>query len=428
MINQNINIGLLGFGTVGGGVAAVLAKNAAAINARAGCNLRIKAALVRDLSKNREAAGTPLTTAAADILRDDDVHIVAELMGGVEPARTYVLEALRRKKSVVTANKDLLALHAEEIFRVAEENGQDVYFEGAVAGGIPIIAAIRASLTANDISSVMGIINGTTNYILTAMTEQGREFAAVLREAQELGYAESDPTADVAGLDAARKLAILATLAFHTQVSLTDVYVEGITDITASDISYARELGCVIKLLAIARKTDEGVEARVHPALLPERHPLATVRDVFNAVYVVGDALGESMFYGRGAGALPTASAVLSDIIQVARNRNTGGQGRLGLDADQRLPVKPARDYRSSYYIRLKVKDEPRVFASLASFFAEADISFASIIQKPRRGGAAEIVLMTHPCRESQLEQALTSMRAYSKLDKIYNKIRVLHD
>ncbi|MDR1605400.1 MAG: homoserine dehydrogenase [Gracilibacteraceae bacterium] len=422
-----INIGLLGLGTVGGGVAAVLAQNGAAINARAEGTVRIKAALVRDLAKSR-AGAVPLTTAPADILTDDSVAIVVELMGGVEPARAYVLEALRRKKSVVTANKDLLALHAEEIFRVAAENGQDVYFEGAVAGGIPIIAALRTSLTADDIRSVTGIINGTTNYILTAMTEQGSDFAAVLREAQELGYAESDPTADVEGLDAARKLAILATLAFHSPVSISDVYTEGITGVTAADISYARELGCVIKLLATARKTDEGVEVHVHPTLLPERHPLATVRDVFNAVYVVGNALGESMFYGRGAGALPTASAVLSDVIRAARARMSGTQGRTGLDIDRRLPIKPGRDYRSSYYIRLKVRDEPRVFASLALFFAEADISFASIIQKPRRNGNAEIVLVTHPCRESQMEQALASVRAYSKLEKIYNMIRVWNE
>ncbi|MDR1961993.1 MAG: homoserine dehydrogenase [Gracilibacteraceae bacterium] len=424
---SSMNIGLLGLGTVGGGVAAVLAKNGADINRRAECDIRVKAALVLDETKKR-AENVPVTTNPADILADKDVQIVAELMGGVEPARSYVLEALRSKKSVVTANKDLLALHAEEIFRVAAENGQDIYFEGAVAGGIPIIAAMRASFTANDITSVTGIINGTTNYILTAMTEQGRDFAAVLHEAQELGYAESDPAADVEGLDAARKLAILATLAFHTPVLFPDVYVEGITGITSADIEYARELGRVIKLLAIARKTEEGVEVRVHPALLPERHPLATVRDVFNAVYVEGDALGESMFYGRGAGALPTASAVLSDVIQAARNRNAGVQGRQGLGHDRRLPIKPVRDYRSSFYIRLKVKDEPRVFASLALFFAEADISFASIIQKPRSGGNAEIALVTHPCRESQFEQALSSVRAYSKLEKIYNTIRVLND
>jgi homoserine dehydrogenase len=417
----------MGLGTVGSGVAAVLTGNSAAIDARAECAIRLKAALVRDLGKPRKAT-IPLTTEPADILADEDVHIVAELMGGLEPARTYVLEALRRKKSVVTANKDLLALYADEIFRVAAENGQNVYFEGAVGGGIPIIAALRSSLAANDISSVTGIINGTTNYILTAMTEQGRDFDEVLREAQELGYAESDPTADVAGLDAARKLAILARLAFHTPITFSDVYAEGITAVTAADIGYARELGCVIKLLAIARKTEEGVEARVHPALLPERHPLATVRDVFNAIYVVGDALGESMFYGRGAGALPTASAVLGDVIQAARSLNSGRWERQDANIDRCLPIKPAHDYRSSYYIRLKVKDEPRVFASLALFFAEADISFASIIQKPRRGGNAEIVLVTHPCREGQFERAITSVRAYSKLEKIYNTIRVLNE
>ncbi|NLO97654.1 MAG: homoserine dehydrogenase, partial [Peptococcaceae bacterium] len=360
-----------------------------------------------------------------ELLYDPEIDIIVEVMGGIEPARTYILEALKQGKHVVTANKDLLASYGNELLSAAEQNKRDLYFEASVAGGIPIIAALRQSLTANRVTSVIGIINGTTNYILSAMTEQGREFEEVLREAQELGYAEADPTADVEGLDAARKLAILATLSFNTPVSFNQVYVEGITKISKADIKYAEELGCVIKLLAIAKNEDGEVEVRVHPALLDKKHPLAMVNGVFNAIYIVGDAIGETMFYGQGAGSLPTGSAVVADIIQVVRNMESGSRGYINNSNYQNLPIKAVNDFTTAYYIRLKVQDEPRVFANLALFFAEAGISFNSIIQKPRRNKSAEIVLVTHPCKEGQLRQALASVKSYNKLEKIHNVIRL---
>ncbi|NLI93588.1 MAG: homoserine dehydrogenase [Peptococcaceae bacterium] len=423
---RKIQIGLLGFGTVGSGVAAILMNNPYDIDTRSHSNISVKKALVRNLLKERPYSdGISFTDKPDEILNDPEIDIVVEVMGGIEPARSYILSALQHGKNVVTANKDLLAIHGEELLNTANQYGRDLFFEASVAGGIPIIAAIRQSLTANSISSVIGIINGTTNYILSAMTEQGRDFADVLQEAQELGYAESDPTADVEGLDAARKLAILSSLAFNTRVKFNDVFVEGITKISPADIQYASELDCVIKLLAIAKNQGDGIEIRVHPALLPKKHPLATVSGVYNAVYVVGDAVGETMFYGKGAGSLPTGSAVVSDIIQIVRNMEGKASGLIGCGCYRNSPIKAADSFVTGYYIRLKVKDEPRVFATLALFFAEAGISFNSIIQKPRPENNAEIVLVTHPCKEGQLRQALDSLGSYSKLDKIYNVIRL---
>ncbi|ADY56450.1 homoserine dehydrogenase [Syntrophobotulus glycolicus DSM 8271] len=425
---KKVSIGLLGMGTVGSGVAAILRNNSLDINTRAAAEITIKKALVRDIGKKRpDLENILLTDQPDEILNDPEIEIVVEVMGGIDQSRDYILRALKNGKHVVTANKDLLALHGPELFATAQEYQKDLYFEASVAGGIPIISAIRQSLTANRITSILGIINGTTNYILTAMTGQGRKFEDVLAEAQELGYAEADPTSDVEGLDAARKLAILSSLAFNSRIGIKDVYVEGISRITPEDIVYADELGCVIKLLAIAKNLDDqsGIELRVHPALLPKSHPLANVAGVFNAVYVTGDAVGETMFYGKGAGSLPTGSAVVSDIIQVVRNTNFGANAMLVHDHYRNFPIKSSADFTTGFYIRIKVKDEPRVFANMALFFAEAGISFASIIQKPRSNHNAEIVLVTHPCKESQLRQALASLTSYSKLDKVYNVIRM---
>lgn len=423
---KKITIGLLGFGTVGCGVASILMNNRYDINTRTNTDLTIKSALVRNLLKERPyCEGITFSDNPDDILKDPEIDIIVEVMGGIEPTRSFLLTALNNGKNVVTANKDLLALHGNELLAAARQNGRDLYFEASVAGGIPIIAALRQSFTANRISSLLGIINGTTNYILSAMTQQGRDFADVLREAQELGYAEADPTSDIEGLDAARKLAILSSLAFNTRVTIDDVFAEGISKISPADIQYADELGCVIKLLAIAKNQEDGIEVRVHPALLPKSHPLATVSGVYNAIFVVGDAVGETMFYGKGAGSLPTGSAVVSDIIQVVRNMASGSQGLINCNCYRNYPLKSPDHFTTGYYIRLKVKDEPRVFATLALFFAEAGISFQSIIQKPRPDKNAEIVLVTHPCKEGQLRQALDSLYSYSKLDKIYNVIRL---
>lgn len=423
---KKINIGLLGLGTVGSGVASILMNNRYDINTRTGTDLTIKKALVRNLLKERPCSeGIQLTDNPDEIIKDPEIDIVVEVIGGIEPARSWIIAALNNGKNVITANKDLLAAHGSELFAAAEHSKRDLFFEASVAGGIPIIAALRQSFTANRISSLIGIINGTTNYILSAMTEQGRDFSDVLQEAQAMGFAEADPTSDVEGLDAARKLAILSSLAFNTRVTFDDVFAEGISKVSQADIQYAEELGCVIKLLAIAKNQEDGIEVRVHPALLPKKHPLATVSGVYNAIFVVGDAVGETMFYGKGAGSQPTGSAVVSDIIQVVRNMVGGCEGLINCNCYRNYPLKSADSFTTGYYIRLKVKDEPRVFATLALFFAEAGISFNSIIQKPRPDKSAEIVLVTHPCKESQLRQALDSLNSYSKLDKIYNVIRL---
>lgn len=422
---KKITVGLIGFGTVGSGTAAILENNRYDISTRSDTDIVIKKALVRDVHKERpDCQNIILTDDPKDLLEDSEIDIIVEVMGGIEPARTYILQALNNGKNVVTANKDLLAESGEELLETAKRNGRDLYFEASVAGGIPIIAALRQSLTANRISSLVGIINGTTNYILSAMTEQGRDFTDVLKEAQELGYAEADPVSDVEGLDAGRKLAILASLAFNTRVTFKDVYAEGISNISAADIRYADELGCVIKLLAIGKHQEGGVEVRVHPALLSKSHPLANISGVYNAIYVTGDAVGETMFYGKGAGALPTGSSVVADVIQIARNMATGSEGSLNCGCYNSYPIIARDNFTTGYYIRLKVKDEPKVFATLALYFAEAGISFNSIIQKPRPDKSAEIVLVTHPCREGQLRQALQSVNAYDKLDKIYNVLR----
>ncbi|AFV01936.1 Homoputative protein dehydrogenase [Dehalobacter sp. UNSWDHB] len=423
---KKIVIGLLGFGTVGSGTAAILENNRYDISTRTNADITIKKALVHDIHKPRpDCRGIILTDDPREITDDPEIDIVVEVMGGIEPARTLILTAMANGKNVVTANKDLLAQNGEELLEAAKKNGRDLYFEASVAGGIPIIAALRQSLTANRISSLLGIINGTTNYILSAMTEQGRNFADVLKEAQELGYAEADPVSDVEGLDAARKLAILSSLAFNTRVTFNDVYAEGISNVSPEDIHYADELGCVIKLLAIAKNQEEGIEVRVHPALISKKHPLANISGVYNAIYVTGDAIGETMFYGKGAGALPTGSSVVADIIQIVRNMSAGSEGLLNCGCYRNYPIISTDDFTTAYYIRLKVKDEPKVFATLALFFAEADISFNSIIQKPRPDKSAEIALVTHPCREGQLRQAIQSLNSYSKLDKIYNVIRL---
>jgi homoserine dehydrogenase len=420
-----VQIGILGLGTVGSGVVRILQQNAEDIQTRTHCEIHIKGILDRNLHKREEFKGDfLLTDQPSEILEDPEIDIIVEVIGGIEPARTYILEALRQGKHVVTANKDLIALHGHELLDAANEAGKDLYFEASVGGGIPIIAALKESLAANRITGVLGIINGTTNYILTAMAEQGREYSEVLAEAQQLGYAESDPSADVDGLDAARKLAILSSIAFNSRVALKDVFVEGISKVTREDLAYAAELGCTIKLLAIAKHQGDAIEVRVHPAILPLTHPLASVSGVFNAIYVVGDAVGETMFYGRGAGSLPTGSAIISDIMRIARNIQSNSASSINCTCYLNTPLKAVSDFYTAFYIRLLVKDEPRVLATLALLFAEADISFASIIQKTRAEHRAEIVLVTHPCREGALQEALDSVKAYSKVLSIDNVIR----
>jgi len=422
---QKVKVGLLGLGTVGGGVYRLLKANGEDIAHKAGTVIEVKKILVRDPSRHREVPPELLTTDYREIVEDDEIRVIVEVMGGIEPARSYILEAFHRGKSVVTANKDLLAEYGKELFDAEEEHKADFFFEASVAGGIPIIGALKESLAANRILDVMGIVNGTTNYILTRMEAEGASFEEVLADAQRLGYAEADPAADVDGLDAARKVAILASIAFNTRVTFKDVYAEGIRSIGQADIAYARELGYTIKLLGIAREDGGQIEARVHPALVAADHPLASVQDVFNAIFVRGDAVGETMFYGRGAGAGPTASAVAGDIIEVARDVNKGITGRLGCTCYEHLRVKPISQIETRYYLRLAVKDQPGVLAGIAGVFGNHGVSLANVIQKRTAAAEAELVLVTHKVKEENLRDALAIIAELSTVSGIANVIRV---
>lgn len=427
MSKSVIGIGLLGMGTVGRGVYRILKENRAGIEQKVGVPVEVKKILVRDTVKDRglELEKGILTADVGDIIDDPDIDIVVELLGGINPALEYSLRALGRGKSLVTANKDMVAVHGKELFEAAAANSCDVLFEGSVAGGIPIIRPLKECLAANRIQQVIGIINGTTNYMLTRMSKEGLDFQNVLGEAQSLGYAEADPSADVEGFDAARKLAILASIAFNTRVPLNQVYVEGITGITAEDIAYAAELNYVVKLLGIAKESDEGIEARVHPALLPKNHPLASVNDVYNAIFVTGDAVGDVMFFGRGAGELPTASAVVADVMNAARNLRKQVPGMISCTCFEEKPVKSMGLTLSKYYLRLNVTDKPGVLASIAFVLGDHEVSLASVIQKHTIGQAAEIVLVTHQVLEKNLQEALKIIKELSTVNEVSNVIRV---
>ncbi|NLK00614.1 MAG: homoserine dehydrogenase [Clostridia bacterium] len=427
MGNDTVKIGLLGLGTVGGGVAEILAGNGDEIKKRLGHRLQLAGALVRDIGKQRDGSIDKdiLTTEPSDILENPDIDIVVEVMGSIETAYEYIIRAFKNKKSVVTANKDLVAAHGKELFEAAEKANVDLFFEGSVAGGIPIIRPLKECLSGNRIQEVMGIINGTTNYILTKMTYEGREFQQALDEAQKRGYAEADPTADVEGHDAARKIAILASIAFNSRVAYDDVYMEGITKINSHDIQYARELGCVVKLLGIAKETDGEVEVRVHPCLISKEHPLASVKDEYNAIFVKGDAVGKTMFYGKGAGGFPTASAVVGDIISAARNLSLGTTGRIGCTCYDNKRIRGIQEVATKYYLRLNVKDRPGVLASIAGVFGNSNVSLESVIQKRMKGEMAEIVLVTHEVQESNLRDALSIIEGLSVVGDVGNVIRV---
>jgi len=392
-----INVGLLGFGTVGTGVVKLLSSNSHNYEQKVGAPIRIKTILVRNPEKVRAVnVDTRITTNIEDILNDKDIDVVIELMGGEQPAKEYIVQALKAGKHVVTANKDVMAKHGRELFAAAEENCVDLLFEASVGGGIPIIRPLKQCLAGNNIKEVMGIINGTTNFMLTKMTMEGLDYDTVLAEAQRLGYAESDPTADVGGLDAARKIAILASIAFGSRVTFDDVYAEGITDITTEDICYAGELGYTIKLLAIAKDSENGIDVRVHPALIPCTHPLASVNNEFNAIFVKGDAVGETMFYGRGAGELPTASAVVADVIDVARDIRHNVSSRILCTCFESRSFCPIDETVNSYYIRMLVDDKPGVLAAIAGAFGAQQVSLHSVIQKSQIGKFAELVLITY--------------------------------
>ena len=428
-MNKVVHVGLLGFGTVGGGVVQIFQNNAAMMARKTGAELHIKKILVRDLKKPRAVhCDAALTTDPADILNDPEIQIVVELLGGEEPAHSLMLAALQNGKHVVTANKDVIARHGRELFAAAEQQGVNLLFEASVGGGIPIIRPLKRCLAANRITEVMGIVNGTTNYMLDKMTTDGVDFASVLAEAQAKGYAEADPTADVGGWDAARKIAILASIAFGTRVSLEDVSVEGITRIEPEDIDYGRELDYVVKLLAIAQENEKGVNARVHPAFIHKSHPLAAVRDVFNAIFVRGDAVGDTMFYGRGAGALPTASAVCADVMEAARDICFHSSSHILCTCYEEKRIFSIAETESPYYIRLLAEDRPGVMAAIAGAFGSQQVSLNSVIQKRRVGNRAEIVLITYKVNDADLQLAVQTLAGLSVVNKVSTVIRVVGD
>ena len=424
---ENVQIALLGLGTVGTGVYKVLKAQKEEISHKVGTEIQLKKILVRNTKKAAEKLDDPsvLTTEWKSILEDPEISVVVEVMGGIEPARSYILDALHAGKSVVTANKDLLASHGKELMDAAAEAKVDLLFEASVAGGIPIIRPLKECLAGNQISEVMGIVNGTTNFILTKMAEEGMEFQEALALATELGYAEAYPTADIEGLDAARKMAILASIAFHSRVTFADVYTEGITKITATDIRYAKEMGCDIKLLGMAKNTPEGIETRVQPMLIPSTHPLASVRDSFNAVFVHGDAVDDTMFYGRGAGELPTASAVVGDILDAVRNMVFHCRGRIGCTCYKEIPMKKMENVSSAYFLRMQVENRSGVLANIAGVFGNNNVSISQIIQKSKKKNRAEIVVITDEVKEKNFQDSLAVISGMSAVGEISSMIRV---
>ena len=429
---ERVRIGLLGCGNVGAALVDLIDGRRDAIAARTGVLLEVTRVAVRSLAKERpvELPESVLTLDAAGVVVDPEVDVVVEVIGGIEPARELVLAALKAGKPVVTGNKELLANIGADLFAAAEEAGVDLLFEAAVAGGIPFIRPLRESLAGERIDRIMGIVNGTTNYILTRMTEAGASYADALSEAQSLGYAERDPTADVEGHDAAAKAAIIASIAFGVRVVAGDVYDEGISRVTTADIAYADKMGYVVKLLAIAEQhgTPEGglggeVAVRVHPAMVPKDHPLASVRDSFNAVFVEGAAVGDLMFYGRGAGGAPTASAVLGDVIDAALNRTRNSHATIGALAKAR--IRPIDEVESAYYLNLDVFDRPGVLAAVAGVFGDHDVSIRSMEQEGL-GGEARLVFITHVAREAAVQATIRDLHHLEAVDRITSVLRVV--
>ncbi|MFZ5467104.1 MAG: homoserine dehydrogenase [Pseudomonadota bacterium] len=429
-----VKVGLLGLGTVGGGTVNVLRRNQDEISRRAGRGIEVVAASARRIDSPRicDTTGIRLTTDPFSVVNDPEVEVVCELMGGVEPARELVLRAIELGKHVVTANKMLIALHGNEIFRRAQDKGVMVAFEAAVAGGIPIIKAIREGLAGNRIEWLAGIINGTGNFILTEMRDKGRDFDDVLAEAQRLGYAEADPTFDVEGIDAAHKLTILASIAFGIPLQFDKAVTEGITRITREDVGYAEALGYRIKHLGIARRTDRGVELRVHPTLIPERRLIANVDGVKNAVLVMSDAVGPTLYYGAGAGADPTASAVVADLVDVVRTMTADPENRVPHlafqpDALRDLPILPMSEVETAYYLRLTAEDKPGVLADVTRILADQDISIEAILQKeaPEDETDIPVIILTHRVKEGRMNEAIARIEALAAIKRPVARIRV---
>ena len=422
---KTLQIGMLGCGNVGVEVARLLTSDSGDFKARAGAELELVKIAVKDMEKARPGIAKKLLTSDADsIVNDAAIEIIIEVMGGIEPARKLLLTAMKNGKSVITANKALLAKHGAELYDAASANGVDLYYEASVGGAIPILRPLRDSIVGDHVTRIMGIVNGTTNYILTKMDENGSAFADVLKEAQALGYAEADPTADIEGHDAAAKAAILAGLAFHSRVSVDDVFCEGISGITATDISVAKAIDHVIKLLAIAELTsDNKISVRVHPTLIPRAHPLASVRNAFNAVFVEAESAGELMFYGRGAGGEPTASAILGDLIAVARHKSGGSLGA-GESAYADLEIAAISSVKTRYLIRLNVADRPGVLATVAQIVASHNVSIQTVRQS-RRGEDAELIVMTHGASDAALSATVKELAGHDVVKSVESVIRV---
>jgi len=424
-----VRVGILGCGNVGSALVTILGRDADVIAARTGLRLEVGPVAVRSTTRERPAAvdRSLLTHDAAAVVADPSVDVIVEVIGGIEPARTLILAALKAGKPVVTANKELVANVGQELFEAAATAGVDLLFEAAVGGGIPLIRLLRESLAGERIRRVTGIVNGTTNFILTRMTEEQATYSEALAEAQQLGYAERDPTADVEGYDAGAKAAILASIAFGARVVAGDVYREGISAITAPDIAFAGRLGYVVKLLAVAEHFDDGeLAVRVHPAMVPATHPLASVRDSFNAVFIEGESVGELMLYGRGAGGMPTASAVLGDLIDASYNLRAGGVGRTPNPGPVRL--RSIDDLSSAYYLDLEVIDRPGVLAQVAGVLGRHAVSIRSMEQDglPEGGGGARVVFITHAARERDVQACLTELRSLDVVARIGTLLRVL--
>jgi homoserine dehydrogenase len=424
-MSERVRVGLLGCGNVGAALVQLVEKQGAEIAARTGIDLEIARVAVRSASRERPVAIDPraLTTDAADVVADPSIDVVVEVIGGIEPARELILAALDAGKPVVTANKELLANVGGELFAAAERSGVDLLFEAAVAGGIPLIRPLRESLVGERITRVMGIVNGTTNYILTRMTDDGVSYHDALAEAQSLGYAECDPTADVEGFDAGAKAAVIASIAFGARVVAGDVYHEGISGLTGADIAFAGRLGYVVKLLAVAERYDGEICVRVHPAMVPIHHPLASVRDSYNAVFIEGDAVENLMFYGRGAGGLPTASAVLGDLIDAAGNLRKGVGASLGSLAKARL--RPIDEIESEYYLNIEVDDRPGVLAAVARVFADNGVSIRAM-EQDGLGDEARLIFITHTARERDVQATLHGLRGLDAVDRVGTLLRVV--
>jgi homoserine dehydrogenase len=429
-MRQKINVGIIGLGTVGTGALRILQENAELIRHRVGVPIEVTRIAVRDLKRERGGVNVPpglLTDNPSKILDDPSIDIVAELIGGYEPAKELILTAIARGKHVVTANKALLAAHGAEIHRAAHLASVNLGFEASVGGGIPVIKALKEALAGNRILSIYGIINGTSNYILTKMTEEGRSFADVLAEAQNAGYAEADPTFDVGGIDTAHKLAILVSLAFGAYIDLKDIYTKGITSISPLDIEFGKQLGYKVKLLAIAKMHNGKVEARVHATMVPDEYPIAKVSGVYNAIQIVGDACGDIMLYGRGAGSMPTGSAVVGDIMDISRNILMEPSRKLPTPVESApVEVQPVDSITSIYYLRFMALDQPGVLSQISGILGRHNISIAQVIQRGRKeGGAVPLVIMTHTALERDIQKALVEIKGLSSVREEPVLIRV---